>query len=424
MDKIPRPVTNFDFKIILLKMVVLLIMVFACGAVYAKKEAPPLLKTSDVIPGIKLSGPDYTIGQTVQNDGTINTFKITIDDKTYTVRGNMLMRERLNELQALQQLQAVKGTDVYLDAFQKAAMGPLNTAKNLITSPIGTLQGIGGGITSFFTNIGHAAFGGPSDQESGVMKTALGYDKVKRQFAYRVHVDPYTSFTPLADELGDIAWAAVAGGMTLSVAFTAIPGTGGTVVSNMKTSDSMYRLINDNSPAELKKRNAAKLKAMQINESIIDIFLEHPKLSPTQKTFIVEAISKINIPGREIFIERAIISVDDQETFQIQYWAALNAAYHKKIKPVSRFVRMGGKKSPVMQRKDGVLVAVLPVDYVAWTDEVANGMSIIELSLQQVEGITGKEMWLGGYASPETKKALTDLGWKVVENADKLLDLL
>ena len=75
-------------------------------------------------------------------------------------------------------------------------------------------------------------------------------------------------------------------------------------------------------------------------------------------------------------------------------------------------------------RKDGVLVAVLPVDYVAWTDEVANRMNIIELSLPQIEGITGKEMWLSGYASPETKKALTDLGWKVIENADKLLDLL
>jgi hypothetical protein len=224
----------------------------------AQTEQPPRLAAGEVLPGVPLHGPGYTIAPIVINDGAINTFTITVDGHAYQVRGNALVRERLGELAALRQLQALKGTEVYKQALEKAATGPLRPAKNMVTAPIDTLEGMGRGIGTFFTNLGHAAFGGASEQESGVLKTAIGFDAAKRQFAYRVGVDPYTTFAPVADQLSDLAWAAVAGGLTVSV-FAAIPGTAGSVMSGTKTGDAMNRLVRDNTPAELKKINAGKL---------------------------------------------------------------------------------------------------------------------------------------------------------------------
>jgi hypothetical protein len=162
---------------------------------------------------------------------------------------------------------------------------------------------------------------------------------------------------------------------------------------------------------------------MHIDEAVADLFLDHPKLSPTRKTRIVGAIAQMNVRGRQLFIERAILAADDQEAFQIQYWAETCAAYHTKVKPVATFVRVGTKKTPIMQRADGTLIVVAPLDYIAWTSRVAATMEAVERTLPKGKGTAGKELWLDGTASPMARPALVKLGWSVVESAGKKLGL-
>lgn len=79
-------------------------------------DSTPVLKTSEILRGHMLSGPGYGVDATVRNDGLMNIFRVTVDRKTYTVMSNVIMRQRLQELVALQRMEALARSDVYKNA--------------------------------------------------------------------------------------------------------------------------------------------------------------------------------------------------------------------------------------------------------------------------------------------------------------------
>ncbi|MDJ0684657.1 MAG: hypothetical protein QNJ84_08150 [Alphaproteobacteria bacterium] len=384
-------------------------------------EEQPTFNTADLLPGVPLQGEFYTIDPVAQSDGMQITYTIRVGDTPYTANSTALMRVRLAELDAYEKLQEVQGTDVFIEAVGNAAVSPLRGARDLITAPIDTISSAGSGVATYFSNIGHALFGGASDEEANAAEAALGFDAAKRQWAFELGVDPYTTFEPVSSELSTVAWTGVAGGLTVAVGYSQIDGTAGTVIAGTKAVDQFSRMVSENTPAELKKINAAALESMQIDPTVATLFLEHPSLSPTRKTRIVGAVGRLDVSGRQVFIERAILSQNDTEAFLIERWAEMSAAYHEKVQPAARVVPVGDEKSPILQRKDGVLVALLPADYVAWTPVVAQGIGAADASLNQVADVSGKELWLSGFASQIAKDNLTALGWTVREQTNQTL---
>lgn len=384
-------------------------------------EPPPTFSASQLFQGQNLTGPNFQISETVQNDGFLNVYTVTVEGRSYRIASNATMTERLKELRALQQMEAMKRTDVYKKALKKSALGPLSTAKNMITSPVSTIKGIGSGIGTMFSSVGHSLFGGASDQEEGVLKTAIGFAAAKRKFAHRFGIDPYTTFPPVKERLDEIAWSGVAGGLTVSAGFAAIPGTGGSVVTGTRSSDSLNRMIRDNTPAELKKINGQKLRAMGVHDSVAAIFLEHPKYSPSERTKLVNALGSIAANGRAEFIERASLAANETMARFIRRWAEMMAAYNLRIKPIQRIVRIG--KAPFAQRADGTLVGLFPFDYLAWTSSIARRHATNMNSLSGVSGVTGGEIWLEGAMSPKAKQALKAQNWVVKENTGATLGL-
>lgn len=395
----------------------------SAGAATAQQtnEAQAVFRASALLPGQSLAGPNYRIEETVRNDGFMNRYTVTVAGKPYTVDGNAMMRIRLAELKALERMEQVEGTDVYKKAVKTGAKGPLNTAKGLVTHPIDTVKGAASGVSKFFGSLGHSIFGGASEQEEGVFKTAIGFAVAKRNFAYKFGIDPYTTFPPVKEVLEEIAWTGTAGGLTVSAAFMGIPGVGGSVVRGTKTTDAMNRLVRDKSPAELKKINARKLKKMNVNDSVAKLFLEHPKFSPTRKTRLVNALAFVGVYDRQHFIERAILVQDETMAFFMQRWAEMFTAYHIKVKPLARFYRLG--KMPIAQRPDGTLIAPLPVDHLLWTEQVAARHAANMRDITTIPGVTGGEIWIEGTVSAAARKVLEAQNWVVKENVGKQLGL-
>ncbi len=398
-------------------------VLLSAGAATAQQihEAQAVFRASALLPGQILAGPNYRIEETVQNDGFMNRYTVTVAGKPYTVDGNAMMRIRLAELKALERMKQVEKTDVYKKAVKTGAKGPLNTAKAMVTKPIDTVKGAATGVGRFFGSIGHAMFGGASEQEEGVLKTVIGFATAKRKFAYEFGIDPYTTFPPVKEALEEIAWAGAGGGLTVSAAFMGIPGVGGSVVRGTKTTDAMNRLVRDKSPAELKKINARKLKKMTVNDSVAKLFLEHPKFSPTRKTRLVNALAFVGVYDRQHFIERAILVQDETMAFFMQRWAEMFTAYHIKVKPLARFYRLG--KMPIAQRPDGTLIAVLPLDHLIWTDEVAAQHAANMRNITTIPGVTGGEIWIEGTVGAAARKVLEAQNWVVKENVGKQLGL-
>jgi len=97
------------------------------------------------------------------------------------------------------------------------------------------------------------------------------------------------------------------------------------------------------------------------------------------------------------------------------------AAYHTQIKPVARFVRVG--KAPFVQRADGVLVGLFPIDYLAWTENIAGRHATNMRDLPHISNVTGGEIWIEGDVSPQARAALETERWVVKSDAGRQLDL-
>jgi hypothetical protein len=122
----------------------------------------------------------------------------------------------------------------------------------------------------------------------------------------------------------------------------------------------------------------------------------------------------VRAAGRQEFIERAILVQNEEMAFLMRRWAEMIAAYHAKVRPVARLVRLG--KAPFVQRADGVLVGLFPLDHLAWTGEISRRHATNMKSIRGIPGITGGEVWLEGTISVGARKALEKQNWIVREN--------
>ena len=384
------------------------------------QKVPIVLKAVEVVPQNVTKGPNYQIEQKVINDGFVNTYRLTTDYGPLKVEGTSLLMERTNELKALSHMEEVAQTDTFAEALKKGATAPLRTAKGLVTHPVDTVSGIASGVGSWFQDIGNAITSDDPHQE-GALSAAIGYAAAKRKFAYEYGINPYTRYEPVQDKLNKMARAAVIGGLTPKVAFALIKKPVGTVLKVTATADTMRQLVRDKSPAELDEINAKKLKAMGVEDSIAKDFLKNPYFDPQEETLLVGELEAMkNVKDRKNFIKMAAVAPDYRIARYLRERAQMTAIYHKKVTPVERIVAVQGV--PLLQREDGVIVVLAPLDYVAWTKRLWLKESKGSETFNQLPGFSGKEVWITGSFDPVARKALEIQGWKVREDfASKFL---
>jgi hypothetical protein len=406
--------------------VVLLLALFLPGMVMISvaqaqnfQNVPIILRASEVVPRGYLSGPNYTVKETVRNDGFVNTYEIESQYGPLRVESTSLLLKRINEFKAISKIDQLKGTNVYADAFKAAAMGPVKTAEGLVTDPVGTATGIFSGIGNFFGKASDAITSSDPDKDKPLNAIA-GQSAFKREYAHQFDIDPYTTFEPLQKALNDLAWTAAAGGLTVRGAFMAVPGGAGAVVSYSGTADTMKNLVRDKTPAELDKINRESLRSMGVDEGLASLFLSGTSYSPREKTFLVGALASMTgVSDRRIFVQLAAIDCEEAVALFMRVRAQLLAQYSEKTKSVVRFVSAAGV--PLLLTRTGVVVGAFPLDHVAWTERFAQKVLAVSSAIAKMPGITGKELWVTGTIDPVARKALEDSRWKV---EDRVLDRL
>ena len=92
---------------------------------------------------------------------------------------------------------------------------------------------------------------------------------------------------------------------------------------------------------------------------------------------------------------------------------------HANVVPAARVVKANGV--PFLQRKDGVIVGLFPLDYVTWTAALLRKEGAASESIKTLPKITGKELWIEGMVDSVTLKALEARGWKVEDSVGEKL---
>ena len=386
--------------------------IFATAAISQDLQRTPIvLLASEVLPKSLLTGPNYRIKDMVINDGMINTYELDTNYGPLKVESTALLLKRINEIRAISKIEQLKGTDVYVKALTQAGMAPIRTAEGLVLDPVGTVTGVASGIGRFFHNAS-SSLTGSSPYKDNIANSLLGQSSYKREFAHQFDVDPYTSYEPLQKALNDLSWTATAGGLTVKAALTAIPGAAVAVVSYTSTAGSFKALVNEKTPSQLAEINRNKLYSMGVPDPVVQVFMQNTYFNPWEQTLLVgELANMTGVKNTKVFIERAIGASEDSVAVFLRVRAQLIGLYQEKTKSVASFVDANG--FPFMMTSNGVVVGIFPLDYIAWTAGFARNEGVVSSAIKQMQGVTGKELWITGTVDLVARKALEDRGWKV-----------
>jgi hypothetical protein len=173
-------------------------------------------------------------------------------------------------------------------------------------------------------------------------------------------------------------------------------------------------------PADLRRANTEKLKAMGIDPSTVEMFINESVFSPREQTLLVLALDEMRgVADRERFVQQAALTNNADMAFFRQRQAEMYAGYHKAVTPLERFVSVG--QLAAARSRKGALVFNVPVDYMVWTEPLARLAANTDNVANQLPGLTQKELWVTGSLSPKARAEMQRLGWKTYENAEALV---
>ena len=391
---------------------------FTAQAAY---ESTPTLSASKILPSDLLSGPNHRVQERVINDGFLNTY--TIDSKFGQLNAvsTALLRVRIQEINAMAAMDKLKGTKEYGTAVKESALSTMVAAKDMVFQPVQTLKTAASGVAVAFRRAGDSMFGAKrSDTEDSRFKSLIGFSNYKREYAYDLGVDVYSRNEVLQDRLNEISWVGFAGGLTVSAAMAAVGGGAGIAMTAISTTRLTREIFKNQPPADLRRANTEKLKAMGIEPSTVEMFINESVFSPREQTILVSALDEMKGVGdRERFVQLAALTNNADMALFRQRQAEMYAGYHKAVSPLAQFVSVG--QVPGARAANGALVFNFPIDYLVWTDSLARLVANTDTVANQLPGLTQKQLWVTGSLSPRARAEMQRMGWKIYENSEALV---
>jgi len=126
------------------------------------------------------------------------------------IRGSDLLRLRAIEIAATAKLESISGPETVMISSVSTALRPVQTAKDLITTPVQTIGDTVRGAGHIF-GTASAAMNAHDPHKDGILASVTGASTARRKLAFGLGVDPNTSFPPLSKELTRLATASAFG---------------------------------------------------------------------------------------------------------------------------------------------------------------------------------------------------------------------
>jgi len=398
-------------------------------------EPYPVFKASEILDPELLKSDHHEVVEEVTNDCIWNSYTIKSDFGEYDAVNTNMLKTRVNEINATARLKETSGGQALATGAADSVIVPFKSAINIASNPVDTVKGVPGGIVTFFKKIyysgekvvvvtgqtaqsvGGAVVGsGEGNSEEGetfsdltgnvayLTDWYLGISGGERRVAKKVGVDPYTSNPELAAELNRVAKYDRIG--RLGLGFANIPS-----VPGMGYVKDVNHYVWDKDPKELRDFNKKNLLEMEINEELVEEFLDSPYYSPTFQTTIVFSLLQIpDVVNREEVIEDAIVASSISESKFFMNLVLLLVWFNTNETPLKEIINHGDITSGLTV--ENKIVTIIPVDYVCWSEKVAESARFHDQVFRNVEA-QGRELWVVGQISDRAVSEYNNLGWEV-----------
>ena len=376
------------------------------------------------------TGPHYQVQDPVVAYDYEYHYSVTSDYGPFTVTGDSALRKLIREIYAIASLREVKKSKVYLESLGAAAKRPVHLGKNLITHPVDTVTGVPTGVVTLFGNIGKGiattVTGGRDPSEDNQAKQALQVAAYKREWAYKLGVDPYSSNAVLQKELNSVGWAGALGSLSLTAVTLPASAPAITALKMTRLGDQMTeiaeqrddfgarinKMIEDLPPARMRLDNEEKLSAMGISTALATQYLDHPRFTPRHDAVIVESLAALKEASeREVFLQLALAANSEVEadfvmnTAQTLRGYQLTTASLTGIQIVPPFVM-------TTTAKGGIFVP-FPIDHFVWSARAKQAVQRLQKAAGEGSPI---ELWVTGTLSALAREQMKNRGIVVREN--------
>jgi len=388
-------------------------------------ESSATLKASHILPPELRSGPDYQVKERVINDGYMNIYKIDSKYGEFTAVSTARLRKRTGEIHAMAAMDQVTATKEFIDSFKEGGQKTLGGAKDLITNPIKTTTDAVSGVAKVLRMGADNLWGHTrSEAEEGRFKDMIGFSRVKREYAYEFGVDVYSRNEPLQVRLNKIAWAGHAGGLTMAGAMVPVTGGVGVAISVSRLSRTFNEISRSTPPTQLRRENEKRLQAMGINQDLVELFVNNATYTPREQTLLVLALAEMSgVANRATFVKFALATENTDVTLFRQRQAEMYAGYHRTVEPIQRFEVFG--RFLAAHTGSNKLIGNLPMDHLVWTEAMVKIIKRANDLVNELGGITAKQLWVTGTVSPLARKELTQRGWQIFEQSEaRLLEMV
>jgi hypothetical protein len=398
----------------------LLLLAAAAGA--AEYEAPQDRSAKQILPQGMLRGEHYRIQDLVVADGYMDRWTVKSDFAAFEAVGDGGLRKLLHEIWAISELEKVSKTKEFAKGLAGAAKAPFSLAKSLITHPVDTVTGVPKGMYQLMQDVGTSATTTRDPSEDPRWAQALKMSSFKRDIAAQLDVDPYSSNTILQKQLNSVAWARTVGDWTFSVAMLPA-GAAGSVVSNVRLTNSIKNVLQQEPPARLRIINNEKLEKMGIPEDLRKRFLDSPAFSPRHTTIIASTLELLEgVAGRDTFLTLALTAEDGVGANIYMAMAQMLRGYHETVARLSAIGVVG--RLTVAQTNGGQALIALPLDRLIWTQRADQVSSDLKANYRGL-GFNGKfDVWVTGTLSPRARQELEQRGFRVVERVNTRIEIL
>jgi hypothetical protein len=370
-------------------------------------ENPPTLSATTLLPEAILVGPNHSVDDKVANDGYINTYIIhTPKSGDLRVESTALLYTRIQELHIAAAMNDVNVGGEIGKSVAKSAAGAVTGAVNLIIHPADSLSSVG----KSFSRARASAQSNRPKSDDGTMGELLGYNRAKRDYAKAFNVNPYSENPVLQAALKRLAGAGFFGSFAASAA---IPGGAALALINNAKITPQSAVDVSIPPEDLFSSNRERLKAMGASPEQAELFVDNPHFDPITQTRLVLALDRMaNVAGRPAFIKFSILTDTNDLAFFRTRMAELYANLNVTTDPIKGFVTVG--RFVLAETPPGGLLAAFPLDYLAWTPEVADIASILG-EAAKARGAKTKKLVVTGEVSQLAAQNLKKAGWTVVQ---------
>lgn len=386
----------------------------------AGDEPDPRLTAAELLPAIPHTGEGYAIAAEVRTPGHYHLVTITSDFGRFDAEGLSQVEVRLEEIAALQRLEALSRAGVFARAAGESLVKVGTGVVDAVTDPVATARGIGSGVKRLGVNLGRRTRravqrltddepggkdgdGGSKVGEAaaGAGKSLIGLNGARRRWARRVGADPYTTNPVLKDALERVAAVDVAGGIVTAIALPIPPLVGTTA----KVGD----LVWGTDPEELRKLNEARAREIGTSADAAAAFFRNRAFTLTLQTRMVAALHGVGVPGTGDYLASAADADDAREALFFVESAEMLLEAHE-ASPVTAVLT--DSRALVARRASGEAVALLPLDWIR--DAAASMAEFDELARRATRelGASSLQLQVSGTVTPRAAAALAAMGWR------------